>query len=123
LLKKLLVIAVVSVLAGFTVLSVACGGDNGNGSPGGGSSLQVEMLDFDYQPATLSVRSGTSVTLEVENAGDQPHTFTIDGVVDSGVVNAGQSTRVIFTPASAGSLTFYCTVHGRGSMSGTLTVN
>jgi plastocyanin len=38
-------------------------------------------------------------------------------------VEKGQSKSVSFTPTQAGSLTFFCTVHGQAAMSGTLTVN
>jgi plastocyanin len=109
-----------------SVFLVACGGDDdddGGSSSGGGGGTEVEMVDFGYEPRTLTARTGQAVSLNVVNEGDQPHTFTIAGLVDSGRVEAGQSKSVSFTPTQAGTLTFFCTIHGQASMSGTVTVN
>jgi plastocyanin len=123
LLKKLLAVCAVVSFAAF--LAGCSGGDDDDGSPGSssGGGTAVEMVDFGYEPRSLTARSGQAVTLDLANEGDQPHTFTINNVVDSGRVEAGGSKSVSFTPSQAGSLTFFCTVHGQASMSGTLTVN
>jgi plastocyanin len=122
--KKLLVVCAVIVVAG---LLVACGGDDdeddGEGSSSSGGGTQVAMRDFSYSPNTLTARAGQAVTLELKNEGEQPHTFTIAGLTDSQRVEKGQSKSITFTPTQAGPLTFFCTVHGQASMSGTLTVN
>ena len=121
--KKLLVVCAVVSLA---VLLVACGGDDdddGGSSSSGGGGTDVEMRDFSYDPKTLTARAGQAMTLELKNEGEQPHTFTIAGLVDSQRVEKGQSKTITFTPTQAGSLTFFCTVHGQATMSGTLTVN
>lgn len=128
---------VVCVIAMTSALLIACGGDDDdddssaaptvsaddNGATGGGETLQVNMIDFGYEPETLSASAGDEVTLELTNSGEQPHTFTIDGVVDSMEIAAGESGTVTFTPSEAGTLTFFCTIHGAGTMSGELTVN
>lgn len=90
------------------------------GAPAG--SPTVNMVDFGYSPAMLNLRSGQQVTIQLTNSGDAPHTFTIDGVVDSGVIAARGRGSVQFTPAQVGTLTFYCTIHGRATMSGTINV-
>jgi len=81
------------------------------------------MVDLAFKPESLSAPAGKEVTLELKNSGAQPHTFTITGLVDSGRIEAGQTKTISFTPGQAGSLTFFCTVHGQGTMSGKLTVN
>jgi plastocyanin len=121
--KKLLVVCAVVSLA---VLLVACGGDDdddGGSSSSGGGGTEVKMRDFSYDPKTLTARAGQAMTLDLKNEGEQPHTFTIAGLVDSQRVEKGQSKTITFTPTQAGSLTFFCTVHGQATMSGTLTVN
>ena len=85
--------------------------------------LNVATLDNSFNPATSSARAGQKVTVNVKNDGQRPHSFTIDGVVDTGRLDAGQSKTVEFTPSSAGSLAFYCTIHTAAVMSGTLTVS
>jgi len=123
--KKLLVVCAVVAVAAFLV---ACGADDddsssGSGSDGDSGRIEVRMVDFAYEAKPLTGRVGQSVMLDLKNDGAQPHTFTIAGVVDSQRVEAGQSKSISFTPGQAGSLTFFCTVHGQAAMSGTMTVN
>jgi len=80
-------------------------------------------LPTGFDPAELTAAAGEEVSVEIMNTGDMPHTFTIDELVDSGTVAAGESAMVTFTPSQAGELTFYCTIHTAEVMSGTLQVN
>jgi plastocyanin len=149
--RYLWALAIISILALGTLALSACGGDNDNDQPAAATTpaptptqppaasptpqvaasptpaaeagpTAVTMADFSYAPATISARVGQQVALNVTNAGALPHTFTIDNVVDSGTISAGQNRTVQFTPTQAGSLTFYCTIHGRATMSGTVNV-
>ena len=115
-----------------TIFAVACGGDDDDGgaaaaapttAPAASVVLNVATLDNSFNPATASARAGQKVTVNVKNDGQRPHSFTIDGVVDTGRLDAGQSKTVEFTPSSSGALTFYCTIHTQAVMSGTLTVS
>jgi plastocyanin len=129
---RLLVVCAVAVTS---ALLIACGGDDGddssaaptvsaedNGATGGGAQ-EVNIIDFAFEPNALSATAGEEVTLELTNSGEQPHTFTIDGLADSMRIEPGDSATVSFTPGEAGTLTFFCTIHGAGTMSGELTVN
>ncbi len=89
----------------------------------GGASLAVSIADFNFSPAALTARVGQAITLNVSNGGQFPHTFTITGVADSGTLSAGTSKPVTFTPSQAGTLTFFCMIHGQATMSGTITVS
>jgi plastocyanin len=82
----------------------------------------VTIADFSYSPARFNARAGQPVQLTVTNGGQFPHTFTITGVVDSGSMAAGTSKPVTFTPSQAGTLTYFCTIHGEARMSGQITV-
>jgi plastocyanin len=86
------------------------------------SAHQVQVRDFNYSPAQVTNLVNDPISITVTNAGPSPHTFTIDGMADSGSIPSGQSRTVQFTPSQAGNLTFYCTIHGRGTMSGTISV-
>jgi plastocyanin len=123
---------------------VACSGDDDDGGGGNNAAptatrpaasgtaaptatvpagaIAVSMVDFGYQPGVIPARAGQRVQLQVSNRGQTPHTFTIDGVIDSGGMAAGESKLIEFTPAQAAMLTFYCTIHGRSTMSGELNV-
>jgi plastocyanin len=88
-----------------------------------GGPQQITIADFSYAPITLTAQAGQPVNLTVRNQGALPHTFTITGVVDSGTLQAGAQAAVNFTPSQAGTLTYFCTIHGQATMSGTLTVS
>ena len=75
----------------------------------------VSMMDFEFDPATVTINVGDSVTWT--NDGAVPHTATGDDF-DTGLVNAGASDSVTFD--EAGSFDYVCTLHPQ--MTGTVTV-
>ncbi len=88
---------------------------------GGGeaTTLAISAQDNLYEPDTLSAPAGAEVTVELTNVGDNPHTFTIDGLADTGTVeSAGTGTATFTMPDTE--TTWSCAVHGE-AMSGTLT--
>lgn len=121
----------------------ACGGDddNGNGDEGNGNgdSTSVEMGEFYFDPDELEGSAGEEISIELDNAGDQTHTFTIeegasrgDGFDDwsaDGVdieVESGESGSLTITlPDEAGEFEFICRIpgHYESGQWGTLTVN
>jgi len=88
----------------------------------GGGANNVTIADFNYSPARFNARAGQATRLTVTNGGNTPHTFTIDGVVDSGSLAVGANKVIEFTPSQAGTLVYYCAIHGRATMSGQITV-
>ncbi|HLF71712.1 MAG TPA: cupredoxin domain-containing protein [Dehalococcoidia bacterium] len=125
------------VLAGALV---ACGGSSSYGSStakatqpaassspvasssndGGGISLSI--ADFSFSATSLKADPGKSIDIAIKNTGAAPHTFTIDGVVDSGQINAGGNKTLTLKIDKAGAYRYYCTVHGASRMSGVLQV-
>ena len=83
----------------------------------------VSIVEFAFQPASFNVKVGQAVTVNVSNTGKVSHTFTIAGVADSGTLSAGTNKAVQFTPTQAGTLTFFCNIHGQATMSGQITVS
>jgi plastocyanin len=77
-------------------------------SPQGGQT--VKMVDFAFQPKTLTVPVGATVTWS--NAGKAPHTATSDtGVFDTGNVDAGATSKSV-TFSKPGAYPYYCKYHG-----------
>lgn len=121
-----------------TAFLAACGGGGNGGSSGGGgdgggdaADLTVRILgsssqDFHFEPDSIELTAGVEVTLDFINESEQPHSFRIDGLVDSGVIkNPGSDAkstesmiRLRFTPTEPGEKFFYCTAHGPQSESG-----
>jgi plastocyanin len=109
--------------------AVACGDDDEEPTPTAvptstpAPPTAMSFMDNSFSPNTLTARAGQLLQINLKNDGQRPHTFTIDGVVDSGRLESGATGSVQFTPSQAGTLTYYCTVHGRDRMNGTLTVS
>jgi len=92
-------------------------------APAASATQSVRAVDFAFQPNAFAARAGQTVAVTVSNGGAAQHTFTIDGMADTGLLNPGQSMTVQLTPAQAGNLLFYCRVHGASVMSGQVTVS
>lgn len=77
-------------------------------SPSGDDDFKVEIEDFAFSPATLTVKVGTTVTwTNKDNVG---HTATSDtGVFDSGMLQKGESYS--FTFSQAGTYPYFCAPH------------
>ncbi len=82
----------------------------------------VSIIDFGYSPSRLAASAGSELTLNVTNTGNVDHTFTITGLTDSGDLASGGNFQATFTPTEAGTLVFFCTIHGEAAMSGDLVV-
>lgn len=67
----------------------------------------VSIVDFGYEPATLTITLGQ--TVRWTNDGDLPHTVTFDGGPDSGTLNAGQAYEWTFD--TLGEAPYTCTIH------------
>ncbi len=121
----------------------ACGGGGSGGGDGGGAGgatsdegpadltvIIVGTSPFHFEPDAIELQSGVEVTLEFRNESGLPHSFRIDGLVDTGVIkNPGSDAtstksvkRVKFTPKEPGETIFYCTAHGPQSESGKVTI-
>jgi LPXTG-motif cell wall-anchored protein len=77
----------------------------------------VTIVDFDFQPGSVTVNVGDTVTWT--NNGPTPHSATAnDGSFDTGIMDAGQSGSHTFD--AAGTFSYICTPHP--NMTGTVTV-
>ena len=115
-------LAVVTALCGAIVL--ACFSERGAGpgtSTGGECSVPVSVIDsmhyivairdFTFQPDSISVPPGATVTwVNCEPAGTEPHTTTADGAAwNSPEFSPGQ--RFSHTFPSGGGFPYHCTPH------------
>ena len=108
---------------------------SGSGGGGGAQTVTVTMTDaYQFTPASISVKAGTTVTWV--NTGQQPHTATDDASKainpsdsilpsgaepwDSGLLNAGQSYTHTFT--TPGQYTYFCIPHETLGMVARVTV-
>jgi plastocyanin len=111
--------AVAIAVPAVSMLLAACGGGGGGGgggtSGGGGGKITIEMGEYYYKPATITVSPGASVTVTLKNAGTLQHNFYCDQInpTESSLVDAGKSADFTFTaPSQAGTYDFWCSVPG-----------
>lgn len=84
-----------------------------------GNSFALELDDFYFEPTFVATDGGKSVTVQVTNEGDAPHTFTVDSLGIDEVVNAGESAEVtVDLPEEVGTLRYYCRFHAAQGMQG-----
>jgi nitrite reductase (NO-forming) len=86
-------------------------------------ALQVEQVDYRFQPPDLTAQAGDPVTVELVNHGSTAHTFTIDELNVDKSLDPGQTATVTFTPTARGIFEFYCRFHRSSGMTGSLTVS
>jgi plastocyanin len=85
-----------------------------------GEAVTIEAGDNFFEPSTLNLKAGQEVTVEITNAGNTPHDWTIDEPsVSTGVMAAGDVANATFTVPDD-DVEFVCTLH-RG-MEGTIKV-
>ena len=100
----------VAVIAALAFLP-ACGGD---ATPPEACSdpvdaTTVELSDFAFRPNCLSAEAGATIALE--NTGDAPHTFTVEGTDVDVEVAAGSSVEASLSGAGPGTYAVTCTLH------------
>jgi plastocyanin len=110
--KRVLVLA-----AGLTLSMAACSGESTDTTKAtGGDEQRVEIADLAFNPETLNVAAGSTVTW-VSADPDLPHTSTSDDEIwTSGTLNEGDDFSVIFD--EPGTFAYFCEVHPtmRGSI-------
>jgi plastocyanin len=97
--------------------------------------LTVRGSEWKFEPAAIEVEAGQEVDITFENAGEIVHNLKVDDIEadviessEDGEVfveaEAGDSATLVFSPAEAGSYTYYCDVpdHRDLGMEGELVV-
>jgi amicyanin len=92
------------------VLLLLAGSTNvrANSDPAPATAAQVKIDNFSFDPPTLTVAAGTTVTWT--NRDDIPHTVvSTDGVFKSKVRDTDETFSYTF--AKAGTYSYYCSLH------------
>jgi plastocyanin len=108
------------LLVVLAVLAPACGGDSAPPEPCTDPApvTSVELADFVFRPDCLSADAGATIALD--NTGDAPHTFTVEGTDVDVNVDAGSSGEANLGTVDPGTYTVTCTFHPQ--MEATLTI-
>lgn len=105
-------VVIVGAAAALLLGSTACGGsdsnENGGGFDAAPSGPTVEVKDFTYTPANLTVPTGTTVTWKFEDSA--PHDVLADDQsFSSPLLNDGKTYQFTFT--EPGSYPYICSIH------------
>lgn len=93
-------------------------GDPGDGGDGAAESGEVNMVDFTYDPDSLTVAPGAEVTFT--NGDSTAHTATADdNSFSSGSIQGGEDGTIV-APDTPGEYPYFCAFHP--FMKGTLVV-
>ncbi len=123
--RALAVLGAALVLASGVVLVVYGAGSEGGATAPAATAAsvdKVEIADFKFVPAAISVATGTTITWT--NRDSAPHTATSgaspspDGLFDTGILKKGQSKKIKLS--KPGTFEYYCELHA--FMKGTVTV-
>ena len=75
------------------------------------AKLDMELDDKYFAPTFIKAKAGEKITLEMENEGNLPHTFTSDGLAVDQQLDPGKSAKLTFTVPSDGQVfQFHCTL-------------
>jgi len=70
-----------------------------------------EVSTYRWDPATMVVHEGDTVTLEIVGINGKEHPFRVEGHAAGGVVTRGTLTRVTFVAERAGAYKLICDLH------------
>lgn len=70
-----------------------------------------EISSYRWDPGTMVVNEGDTVTLEIVGINGDEHPFTIEGYWLTGTVRRGEVTRMTFKADKAGIFKFICRKH------------
>lgn len=99
---------VLFIAAAFLAFASSTGLDRASAAATAPQTATVEIKDMKYEPATLTVAAGTTVTWV--NNDDMPHTVTDrNRVFRSAGLDTGD--KFSYTFATPGAFDYFCTIH------------
>lgn len=109
--------AILAALIGLACLLAVVGPRPGIAAENSNNSVEVNIDNFSFSPATLTVKAGTSITWT--NRDDIPHTVVADDKsFKSKVLDTNE--KFTFTPTKPGTYPYFCSIHPK--MTGKLVV-
>ena len=97
--------------------TLACGGDDTTGPNGG--NFTVSVVNNDFNPSTLSVPAGSTITWQWNSSGVTHNVTFEDQAPGSGDRSSGSFNRLF---SATGDYNYICTLHVAEGMAGTVSV-
>jgi plastocyanin len=99
-------------------LAVGCSGYDNPSQPSNNTGYTVAVVNDQFNPATIEVPVGSTVTWQW-NSGGVTHNVTFQDGTNSGDKSSGSFPRTFQT---AGNFPYLCTIHGAQGMTGVVNV-
>lgn len=77
-----------------------------------GKTYNIEVSEFAFSPAKMSVGWGQKITVDLVNRGTVEHHFIVDELGVNVKVSPGEKTQFTFTPRTSGTFKYYCNLAG-----------
>ncbi|MEA2476467.1 MAG: hypothetical protein QOC87_666, partial [Actinomycetota bacterium] len=94
--------------------------DHGTKAATSGSSVEVEMDDYYFEPTVITGTAGETITLDLKNNGSTTHNFSLPSQKISEDLSPGDTKSVTVTFPSSGTALFVCKFHASMGMRGGL---
>jgi plastocyanin len=108
-----------AIIVSTVVAALGCSGGSDNPTqPSGNNGSTVAVVNNQFNPATISVPVGSTVTWQW-NSGGVTHNVTFQDGTTSGNMSSGSFPR---TFQAVGSFPYLCTIHGSLGMTGVVNV-
>ena len=79
------------------------------------SNFTVEIDDFYFKPTFMKVKPGQRISIELENEGTNPHTFTVATLSIDETLQPGTKKEInVAVPAGSADVQFVCRFHAEG---------
>jgi plastocyanin len=83
------------------------------------AKIEMELDDKYFDPTFIKAKAGEKITLEMENEGSLPHTFTSGALAVDQQVDPGKKAKLTFAVPSDGVVfQFHCAFHESAGMAG-----
>ena len=87
-------------------------------------NVTIHAQDIKFDVTEIKAKVGQQINITYINEGTLDHNFIIEGVVPEQKLQSGEQATFSFTPTTAGTLEYHCTIPGHleAGMKGTVIV-
>ncbi|WP_394509699.1 cupredoxin domain-containing protein [Priestia aryabhattai] len=85
-------------------------------------AMEVQLNDDYFNPETITVPSGKTITLIFKNKGQKEHTFTVEKLGIDAEVQPGKEKTITVKPQNPGTYELICRYHFNSGMVGKVIV-
>ncbi|MGN2274687.1 cupredoxin domain-containing protein [Priestia megaterium] len=85
-------------------------------------AMEVQLNDDYFNPETITIPSGKTITLILKNEGQKEHTFTVEKLGIDAEVQPGKEKNITVKPQNPGTYELICRYHFNSGMVGKVIV-